>query len=181
MTESWVNTTEEIQSAHKTKPSPNAAGFQPFRVNPANQFFQPTRSVSTSQLDEDKNNIRNPLQHRSEKKIQNNSQYIPNLPQTSNKSTVLPVGFIQTAQTRQSQTPALPSSKVKVRNVPYSSFDDTNSNFPITSGEPSSTSRSLSINFRIPEMATSIFVTLMATITLIETRRPTRQLMNKNL
>ena len=47
---------------------------------------------------------------------------------------MLPVGFIQTAQTSQSQTPALPSSKVKVRNVPDSSFDDTNSNFPITSG-----------------------------------------------
>ena len=67
-TESWVNkTTEEIQSANKTEPSSSAAGFKPLRVNPVNQSFQPAISVLTSQLDEDKTNIRNPFQSRSEK------------------------------------------------------------------------------------------------------------------
>ena len=60
-TKSWVNkTTEEIQSAHKTEPTPSAAGFKSFRVNSVNQPFQPAKSVSTSQLDEDNTNIRNP-------------------------------------------------------------------------------------------------------------------------
>ena len=47
---------------------------------------------------------------------------------------MLIVGFIQTAQTSQSQTRALPPSKVKIRNVPDTTFDHTNSNFPLTSG-----------------------------------------------
>ena len=47
---------------------------------------------------------------------------------------MLPVGFIQTAQASQSQTLAQPSSKIKIRNVPNSIFDYTNSNFPLTSG-----------------------------------------------
>ena len=65
-TESWINkTTEEIQSAHKTEPSPIATGFKQFCVNPVNQFFEPAISVSTSQLDVDKTNIRNNLQPRS--------------------------------------------------------------------------------------------------------------------
>ena len=128
-------TTEEIQCAHKTEPSPSAAGFKPFSVNPISQSFQPAISVSTSQLDEDKTNIKNSLQSRSEKNIiQNCTQYIPNLPPTSNKSTVLSVGFIQTAQTSQSQTLVLPSYKVKIRNVPDTTFNHTNSNFPLTSG-----------------------------------------------
>ena len=69
--ESWVNrTTEEIQSAHKTEPSPSAAAFKPFRVKPVNPSFQPI-SVSTSQLDEYNSDIRNSFQSRAEKvKIQ---------------------------------------------------------------------------------------------------------------
>ena len=67
-TESWENkTTEEIQSAHKTKPSSIAAGFKPFRVNSYNQSFQPAVSVSTSQLNKDNTNIGNPFQSISEK------------------------------------------------------------------------------------------------------------------
>ena len=92
-------------------------------------------SVSTSQLVEDNINIRNPFQSRSEKKIiQNNTQYIANLLQTSTKSTVPPVGFIETAKTSQSQTLARMSSKVKIRNVPNSILDCTNSKFPLTIG-----------------------------------------------
>ena len=92
-------TTEEIQSAQKTEPSPSPNGFKPFRVNPVNESFQPAISVSTSQLVEDNTNIINPFQSRSEKIIiQKNTQYIPNLPQTSKKSTVLPDGFNQTVQ-----------------------------------------------------------------------------------
>ena len=64
---------DEIQSAHKTKPSPSAAGFKTFRVNPNSQSFQPAISVSPSQLDEDKTNIRNSLQSRSEKNIIQNA------------------------------------------------------------------------------------------------------------
>ena len=62
-------TTEEIQSAQKTEPSPSAAGFKPFRVNPVNESFQPAISVSTSQLVEDNTKIINPFQSRSEKII----------------------------------------------------------------------------------------------------------------
>ena len=55
--------------------------------------------------------VKSELKRYSEKNIiQNNTQYNPNFPQTSNKSAVLPVGFIQTAQTSQSQTLALSSS-----------------------------------------------------------------------
>ena len=70
--ESWVNkTTEEIQSAHKTEPSPSAAAFKPFRVNPVNPSFQPAISVLTSQLDEYNSDIRNSFQSSAEKiKIQ---------------------------------------------------------------------------------------------------------------
>ena len=114
MTESWVNkTTKEVHSAHKTEPSPSAAGLKPLCVNPVNQFFQPAISVSTSQLDEGKNQYQKVFVTQIWKKniIQINTQYIPKVSQTSKKSTVLPVGFIQTAQTRQSQTLALPPSK----------------------------------------------------------------------
>ena len=65
---SWVNkTTEEIQSAYKAEPSPSAAAFKPFRVNPVNPSFQPAISVSTSRLDYYKSDFRNPFQFRSEK------------------------------------------------------------------------------------------------------------------
>ena len=128
-------TNEKIQSAHKTKPSPSAAGFKSFRVNQNSQSFQPALSVSTSQLDEDITNLRNSLQTKSEKIFNPKcAQNIPNLPPTSKKSTVLIVGFIQTAQTSQIQNRALPSSKVKIRNVPDTTFNHTNSNFPLTSG-----------------------------------------------
>ena len=105
------NSAEEIQSAHKTKPSLSATGFNPFRVNPVNQSFQPA-IADIGHLDEDNTNIRNLFQFRSEKLIiQNNTIHL----QTSNKSTVLPVRFIQTAQTSQSQTLAQPSFKVKIK------------------------------------------------------------------
>ena len=42
--------------------------------------------------------------------------------QTADKSTILPVGFHQTAQTSQSQTLAQPLSKVKIGNVPNWTF-----------------------------------------------------------
>ena len=47
---------------------------------------------------------------------------------------MLPVGFIQTAQASQSQTLVQPSSELKIRNVPNSTLDYTNSNFPLTTG-----------------------------------------------
>ena len=67
-TESWVNkTTEQFQFAHITEPSPSAAGFKPFHVNPVNPSFQPAISLSTSQLYEYKSINRNHFQSRSEK------------------------------------------------------------------------------------------------------------------
>ena len=54
--------------------------------------------------------------------------------QTSYKSTLLPIGFLRTAQTSHSQTPAQPLSKVKIKNVPDSTLDHTNSNFLLTMG-----------------------------------------------
>ena len=76
-------TTDEIQSTQIAEPSPSAAGFKAFRVNPVNPIFQPAISILTSQLEDYNSNIRNPFQSRSEKVItQNNTQYIPNLPQT---------------------------------------------------------------------------------------------------
>ena len=66
--------------------------------------------------------------------IQKNHQYNSHVPQTSFKSTMLPVVFIQTTQTNQSQTLAQLSSKVKIRNVLNSTFVYTNTNSPLTSG-----------------------------------------------
>ena len=66
-------TNEKIQSAHKTKPSPSAAGFKSFRVNQNSQSFQTALSVSTSQLDEDITNLRSSMQSRSEKNIIQNA------------------------------------------------------------------------------------------------------------
>ena len=54
--------------------------------------------------------------------IQKKNQYIPHVPQTSFKSTMLPVVFTQTTQTNQSHTLAQPSSKVKIENAPIAHF-----------------------------------------------------------
>ena len=65
--------------------------------------------------------------------IQINNQYNSHVPQTSFKSTMLPVVIIQTTQTNQSQTLAQPSSKVKTENATNLTFGYTTSSFPLSS------------------------------------------------
>ena len=90
----------------------------------------------TGQLDEFNNNIINPFHSRSEKVIiQNNTKNVPNFPQTFVKSTMLPVAFSHTIQTCQSQILAQSLSKLKIENVPSSTFEHPNSKFPLTSDE----------------------------------------------
>ena len=96
-TESEVTkTTKEIHFARKIELSTSVAGFRLFRVNPVNPSLQSATDISTSKLIEFNTDNINPLHSRSEIFIiQNNTQYIPRVPQTSIKSTVLPVRFIQ--------------------------------------------------------------------------------------
>ena len=73
---------------------------------------------------------------------------MPVPPQTSDKSTVLPVGFVQTAQT--SQTLAQPPYKVRNVNVLNSTFDYTISNFLLNSGILSEYNKMLLYQFPDP-------------------------------